>query len=132
MINKILLEREELNKIIDHYKDVTNGGCCSSSETLESSITEAIQKALAKENTYMERKKYIPDTTMNRYVKNIMSIYDFNVQEKVSNKTESRSTAEFSVRSTIAYMMVVLTTHFINAPLSKFHTCLKDLSNNPL
>ena len=80
----------------------------------------------------MERKKYIPDTTMNKYVKNIMSIYDFNVQEKVSNKTESRSTAEFSVRSTIAYMMVVLTTHFTNAPLSKFHSRLKDLSNNPL
>ena len=129
---KPMLERGDINRIINHFKDITDGGRCSSSDDLESSITEAIQKDLAANNCYSKKRESIPETTMNRYVKGIMSIYEYNIQERVSNKTESRSAAEFSVRSTISYMMVVLTTHFINAPPSKFHTKVKELENNPL
>ena len=58
---------------------------------------------------------------MRRYMHRIMSHPSFNIQKAVSNKTESRSCAEWSVRSTISYLCVVLTTHFIHAEPSKFH-----------
>ena len=50
----------------------------------------------------------------------------------VSNKTESHAAAEFSIRSTICYLMVVLTTHFIRAKPTKYHHQLKDLLSNPV
>ena len=58
---------------------------------------------------------------MNRYIHRIMSHPTLNIQTVVSNKTESRSSAEWSVRSTISYLMVVLSTHFVHAEPSSFH-----------
>ena len=94
---KPMLERSDITRIIDHYKDITEGGCCSSSDDLEATITKAIQNDLASNNGPTFKKTSIPETTMNRYVKGIMSIYEYNIQEKVSNKTESRAAAEFKI-----------------------------------
>ena len=61
-----------------------------------------------------------------------MAEEDSNIQENVSNKTESHSATEFSLRSVISYMMLVLTTHFVNAEPTKYHNKIKELENNPL
>ena len=52
---KPMRERSDINRIIDHYKDITDGGRCSSSDDLESSITEAIQKDLTANNCYSKK-----------------------------------------------------------------------------
>lgn len=44
-----------------------------------------------------------------------------NIQFRVSNKTESRLAAEFSTRSTISFLVAVLSSHFIRATPSKGH-----------
>ena len=62
----------------------------------------------------------------------VMALPQFNIMNTVSNKTESRSAAEFSVRSTISYMMVVATQHFINAKPSVFHSKHADIKKNSL
>ena len=69
---------------------------------------------------------------MTRIVNEVMALPKFNTMDSVSNKTESRAAAKFSVRSTVSYMMVVLTTHFINAKPSIFHSKHKDIIKHPL
>jgi hypothetical protein len=74
----------------------------------------------------------IPDTTICRYVDSVVGIPKFNMMNTVSNKTESHRAAEWSIRSTISYILVVLTsTHYINAKPSKYHKPFKELSKDP-
>ena len=99
-----------MNSIIQHYYSITKGGSCASKEDLDASITEAIKKYREKNNVLSEKLNKIPNTTMSRYVKLIISIFDYNIHQKVSNKTASQLAAEFSLRLTISYLMVLLTT----------------------
>jgi hypothetical protein len=57
----------------------------------------------------------------------IMSHPHLNIQKAVSNKTESRSCAEWSIHSTISIMCVVLVTHLIHAKPYAFHAKIKSL-----
>lgn len=71
--------------------------------------------------------------TLNVYVSLIKAQSIFNLYKSVGNKTESRHTAEWSIRSTIAYMMVVAATHFLpGVTPTKYHPKKKDLSPKSL
>ena len=61
----------------------------------------------------------------------IVGVPEFNMMNTVSNKTESRYSAEWSTRSTISYLMVVLRTHFINSKPTKYHKPFTDLIKDP-
>ena len=74
----------------------------------------------------------LPVSSMSRVVNRVMGLHKFNIMNTVSNKTQSRSAAEFSIRSAIAYMMVVLSSHFINAPPSTYHTRHEDITKTPV
>ena len=81
---------------------------------------------------FNKKKETVPDTSMTRIVNEVMALKKFNIMGSVSNKTESRAASEYSVRSTVSYMMVVLTTHFINAKPSVFHSKHKEITKHPL
>ena len=72
----------------------------------------------------------VPETTLRRYVNEVITELDFNMFTSVSNKTESRAVAEYSIRSTISFLLVVLTTHFIRATPTKFHKPRKEMEKN--
>ena len=61
----------------------------------------------------------------------IVGVPTFNMMNVVSNKTESRHSAEWSTRSTISYLMVVLCTHYINAKPTKYHKPFAELIKDP-
>ena len=50
----------------------------------------------------------------------------------ISNKTKSCAAAEFSIRSTICYLLVVLTTHFVRANPTKCHRQPNNMMSNPV
>ena len=69
---------------------------------------------------------------MRKYINKIQAIPELNVMKSVSNKTESQAAAEFSIRSTICYLLVVLTTHFVRAKPTKYHRQPIDMMSNPV
>ena len=129
---KPLIERKKLTGLVDQYAKATDGGCASSRLNLEDSINQ-----LAKEETQVRsgsKRKFdsLPVSSMDRVVNRVMGLHKFNIMNTVSNKTQSRSAAEFSIRSAIAYMMVVLSSHFINAPPSPYHSKHDDITKTPV
>ena len=69
---------------------------------------------------------------MKRYIGAVTAEEDLIFHTCVSNKSESRSIAEYSIRSTITYLMVVLTTHLFRAEPHPFSMPMKTLENDPL
>ena len=92
----------------------------------------AIRKQYLTNNNKEYESEVIPELTLRKYINTIQSVPEMNVMNSVSNKTESKAAAEFSIRSTICYLLVVLTTHFIRAKPTKFHRQQKDLLKNPV
>ena len=129
---KPLLPKSSIDLIVSKHKTATDGGCASSRPELELDIKDEINKEISEKPGIQLKKHHIPQASMSRTVNRVMALQSFNVMDNVSNKTESRTAAEFSVRSTIAYMMVVLSTHFINAPPSEFHCRHKDIKKDPV
>lgn len=71
---------------------------------------------------------YIPDHTLNCYTSLLKCQSIFNIFTSVTNKTEARTIAESSMRSSISFALVVATNHFIpNATRTIYHPRLKDL-----
>ena len=124
---KPLLPKVELNSIIRHIHSTTQGGNTVSRRNIQEAIEKEIKKVWSVHREERYRYTHVPTSTMNRYVHMIMSNPVFNIQSVVSNKTESRSAAEWSIRSTISYLMVVLATHFVRAEPSAFHPKMNSL-----
>ena len=65
---------------------------------------------------------------LHSYATRILSQNVFNIHGKIPTKTETRSTAEWSHRSTISFAMSVAVTHFLpNVTPTVFHRRKKDL-----
>ena len=129
---KPMLKRSTLTQMVKKYEEDGDGGHASSRLNLETTINEKVKSDWLDYNNIRAKKVDLPVTSMNRIVNKVMALKAFNILNNVSNKTQSRYAAEYSVRSTIAYMMVVLTTHFVNAKPSIFHSKHKEISKNPL
>ena len=129
---KPLLKRSSLTAMVKEYEKVGDGGLASSRANLEDSINKKVKTDWLDCDTVRQKKDDLPSTSMNRMVNKVMALKAFNILTNVSNKTKSRTAAEFSVRSTVSYMMVVLTTHFVNAKPSLFHSRHKEVTKNPL
>ena len=75
--------------------------------------------------------KTIPSISKNvlySYPTCIISQNVFNIHTSIPTKTETRSTAEWSYRSTISFAMCVAATHFLpDVSPSPFHCRKKDL-----
>ena len=73
----------------------------------------------------------VPETTMCHNINDVFSKFDFNMLNTVSNKSQSRVVADHSVRSTVSYILAVLTTHYIHAVPTEFHLLKKELDKDP-
>ena len=129
---KPIIKKASIDSLVEKYCEQNQGGRSSSRVNLEESITDKLKQDWLDFDGYRHRKDTVPATSMNRIVNRVMALEEFNIFNSVSNKTESRAAAEFSVRSTVSYMLVVVTTHFINAKPSIFHSKHKELTKSPL
>ena len=129
---KAALEEETVDMLIDEYHKKTVGGAAHSKRHLSSNLNALIRKEYEAKTGKQYTSEVIPEATMRKYINKVQSIPEFNVMENVSNKTESRAAAEFSIRSTICYLLVVLCTHFVRAKPTKYHCQQKDLMSNPV
>ena len=93
-------------------------------------------RALVKQRIYKDWKNNGNDITipklsmgvLHSYATRILSQNVFNIHGKIPTKTETRSTAEWSHRSTISFAMSVAVTHFLpNVTPTVFHRRKKDL-----
>ena len=116
-----------LTDLTKSFHDRTDGGAAISKKELKTTLCKHIIKD--REATTKETYKHdtVPETTLRRYVNDIVSQFDFNIFNNVSNKSESRAVSEYSVRSTISYCLAVLTTHFVRGKPTPFHKPIKDL-----
>ena len=118
---------DQLNSMLTNIKTKTDGGHSMDRSTIQSDIENKIKLNWSENNETRYRHNTIPPTTMKRYIHRIMSHPSLNIQTAVSNKTESRSSAEWSIRSTVSYAVVVMATHFVYAEPSQFHPKLTSL-----
>ena len=110
----------------------TNGGRAMSKDDLKKELSVSI---MIKEREKTTGSKYthdvVPDLMLCRYVNEVITELDFNMFDSVSNKTESRGVVEFSMCSTVSFLLlVILTTHFIRAIPAKFHKPKKEMEKN--
>ena len=126
------LSNRSLNKLRDKYATQTIGGAAMGKSELKKELEILIKedRELYTKHTYPH--KEIPSSTMKRYIGAVTAEEDLNIHTCVSNKSESRSIAEYSIRSTITYLMVVLTTHLFRAEPHPFSMPMKTLENDPL
>jgi hypothetical protein len=122
--DQIILLRE------DYYRR-TAGGATVSKKVLAHELNILIIDTYQKKHKEKLPNEIIPYSTLRRYVDMVVGVPEFNMMKKVSNKTESRHSAEWSVRSTISYLMVVLCTHYINAEPTKYHKPFSELMKDP-
>ena len=81
-----------------------------------------IKKQLNDErNGYKYRSELVPESTSLKYLSKVSTLQISIMHGSVSNKTQPRRAAALSIRSSVAYMMTVITTYFIGAKISKYH-----------
>ena len=126
------LSLKSLKKLKDKYGTETVGGATLSKTDLKKELEVLIKEDRERETSHTYPHKTIPTTTMKRYINTVTAEEELNIFKSVGNKSESRCTAEYSIRSTIAYLMVVLTTHFFRAVPHEYSMSTKDLEKNPV
>ena len=112
----------DINKMVTdlitkHY--ATNGHCISVTKVKELITDAMLQQWL--DGRKPENMFQSPcDTTLSRYASKIMADPRINLHRSVKNKTQTRFSAERSVRSTISYAMTVLASHYFEGkPIKK-------------
>ena len=124
---KPYLSSQGLQELIDFIRTRTEGGYAMSFSEIKEHVTNKI-----KYEWTVKKKLHllptIPENTLNLYASVVKAQGVFNVHNSISNKTESRVCAEWSLRSTISYTMAVIVTHFIpDVTPSPFHPIRKEL-----
>lgn len=129
---KPYLSPQALQCLISTIQHQTKGGFAMSLTEIRGLVLEAIKKEW-KENRRLHLLPTIPTNRLTEYASIIKSQSIFNVHSSIENKTETRVTAEWSQRSTIAYSMTMAATHFVaDTEPSKFHLKSKDMSSEGL
>ena len=129
---KPVMARSTLCTAIDEYKKATEGGESVSKASLCKKINHIIKKEWQENYGSKYKHRLAPEATTRKYIDKISGVRKFNTYKNVSNKTESRRAAEFSIRSTISYAMAVLCSHYIKAKPSKFHIPKNILEKDPV
>ena len=118
---------------IDEYKKATKGGESISKASLCKKINHIIKKEWQENYGCKYKHRLAPEeVTTRKYIDKINGVCKFNTYKNVSNKTESRRAAEFSICLTISYAMAVLCSHYIKAKPSKFHIPKNILEKDPV
>ena len=126
---KALLTSHELMWLVREIKNESQGGAAISSGHIKDKLKNYILTVWARKGKLHMVPLQIPEKTLNSFVAIIKAQCIFNLYDNVSNKTESRAVAEWSLRSTLAYATVVTCTHFLsNATSTYYHAKKKDLN----
>ena len=124
-----LLSPKDFNTLILEIQTKSRGGVAYSISELRKEVEQRIRHLFTLKKKLHLLPFKIPECTLNVYVNMIKCQSIFNLHNSVGNKTESRHVAEWSIRSTLAYTMVVATTHFLpDITATKYHPKKKDLS----
>ena len=103
---KPYLDSKEVMELAYKIQKQCEGGMTISLSELKEEIILTIKKKYAmKGKLYLL--KDIPENTLNAYASIIKSQGIFSLYSSISNKTESRAVAEWSLRSTISYLMAI-------------------------
>ena len=129
---KPFISNRALQQLINDIKMSTDGGIAMSTGDIRGMVKEHI-----KEEWFARGQlNFLPEihmNTLNGYTNIIKSQSIFNIHGSVSNKTQARAAAEWSMRSTISYAMAVSCSHFLpDVSATKFHPKKKDLSKESL
>ena len=125
---KSYLTSIEFRNLVRKVRKETSGGKAMSSNDLKIMIETHIIESFHSRKFISQLPTKIPMSTLNTYASILKLQSLFSIFTNVQNKTESRSVAEWSLRSTIAYSMVVATNHFIpGAKQLVYHPKRKDL-----
>ena len=101
------------NLIVRSVREKSNGGLAIAFSKLKKIVKSRIifEMQLKRKDNFIPK---ISDGTLNDYASRIMSQNIFNINVgKIPYKTETRSTAEWSFRSTISFALVNAITHFL-------------------
>ena len=114
-------------------KNETRGGEAMSSDEIKAKIENYIYEMHSKTGTLHTLPMKIPTYTLNSILSTTKAQCIFDIYGTVGNKTESPAVAEWSLRSSLAYAMIVTCNHFLpNATSSCYHPKKKDLNKEPL
>ena len=128
---KAILSPREIAWLINDIKLCTRGGEAISSNELKDKIQNYIFSVYSKKGKLFLLPYTISERILNSLVSTIKSQCVFDIYSSVGNKTEARIVAEWSLRSTLAYTMVVACNHFLpNVATTYDHPRKKGLSND--
>ena len=129
---KALLSDEGFNYLVLFVQAKTLGGFSYPISKIKEIVKERINFEW-KKNSKKQGLPYVSKISLLKYAQRIMTQKVFNILASISNKTESRHTAEWSIRSTICFVMAVAVLHFI--PFIKpteYHMKKKDIGEDGL
>lgn len=128
-----LLTPRQVMDLIMEVKFDTQGGSTMSGSELRKKISIYIYTVYSKKGLTHSLSTIIPVHTLDSLVSTIKAQCLFSIYDSVANKTESSAVAEWSLRSTLGYAMVVAVNHYIpNVEQSYFHPKEKDLNKDSL
>ena len=99
--------------LVEEIKRESVGGFAMSSTQIKTKLNNYIHKVWTKKWKVHLLPAHISPMTINSFISMIKSQCVFNLYDTISNKTESRAIAEWSIRSTLAFTTVVACTHFL-------------------
>ena len=118
-----------MNDLIIEIRDKTSGGVALSTSKVRKVVRNRIICLFQKRRKAQLLPATIPEHTLNVYVSIIKAQNVFNIYGNVSNKTQSQSIAEWYLRSTITYTMIVAVNHFLpGVPKTPVHPERRELS----
>ena len=129
---KAAISESTFDSVVDEFSLALQGGKAMSKGALSKKLENLIREEWKKQHGTEYPYEYIPESTLRKYINDVHTLHAFNYHTSVLNKTESRFASEFSIRSTISFMLVVLSTHYINAEPSIYHKPVSELEKDPI
>ena len=128
---KALLDHKELTELVEEIKSDTFGGKSMSASEIKSRLKSHVFKLWARKGKLHLLPQHINEHVLNSFVSTVKSQCIFNLFDNISNKTESRHVAEWSLRSTLCYTAIVACTHFIpSVESTTYHPKKRDLNKD--
>ena len=127
--HKPYLSQKRLMLLVERIREESDGGLLAySASDIRNEVKREIIKQWTK-NGKLHQLPSISENTINIYVSMIKAQDVFNIHGSIGNKTKSRAVAEWSIRSTISFLMTVGVSHFLpDINPTVYHPKKKNLS----
>ena len=130
---KALLTSQELMWLVREFRNDSRGGKGIGANEIKERLTKHIFDIWTRKGKLHLIPNIIPQQTLNAFVNKVKSQCDFSTHDNLANKSESRATVEWSMRSALAYSSIVAVNHFIpNVLPTIYHPRKSDLCHDAL